>query len=75
METRQWLRVERWLAVMLLIVALAWVALHRSDLVTRMTGMWLALFVLGGAVCLRAELKLRYGVSRASRRRGTGHHS
>jgi uncharacterized membrane protein len=69
METRQWLRVERWLAVMLLMSAAAWMALHHGDLLTKITGMWLVLGVLGAVVCLRAQVKLQNGESRSSRRR------
>jgi hypothetical protein len=75
METRGWLRLERWASGMLLVLSAAWVVLHFGDMWTLVNAMWMAIGLLGVLVCVRAELKLRYGVSRASRRRGTGHHS
>jgi hypothetical protein len=69
METRGWLRLERWLSAMLLIVAAAWVALHFAELGALVTVMWMALGLAGIIVCLRAQLKLRYGALPASRHR------
>ena len=67
---------ERWTSAMLLMASAAWVALHVRDMWTLVTGMWMAFGVVGVVVCLRAQLKLRYGAAPASRRRrGTGRHT
>jgi hypothetical protein len=54
------------MAVMLLLSSVAWVAMHRGDLLTWSTGMWLALGLLGAGISLRAAVKLRNVAARTS---------